>query len=34
VFQAFSLLPESRAALDEIAAFVASLELASGAEAG
>ena len=33
VFQAFGFLPESRAALDEIATFVASLE-SLGAEAG
>ena len=34
VFQAFGFLPESRAALDEIATFVASLEVVHGAEAG
>lgn len=34
VFQAFGFLPESGAALDAIAAFVASLDLARGVEAG
>ena len=34
VFQAFGFLPESRAALDAIATFVASLEVVHGAEAG
>jgi monoterpene epsilon-lactone hydrolase len=34
VFQAFGFLPESGAALDEIAAFIARLDLAADAEAG